>query len=149
MEEGCNQRAFTSIADLREHLGECHQFVFTEECKVFKSEEEFQKWKDDFQKETHSNFIQHGGVHVRAKAQCVRYYYCNLSGSYESKSLGIRSKMTKKLGFYCTATMVVINELDGTISVTYCNQHYRHQCVQKITRRERRILAQKVKNEPR
>ena len=58
------------------------------------------------------------------------YYYCNRSGLYRKRGIGIRhtkSQGTSKIGERCIAHIKAIEDItSGEVSVEYCSTHHNH-----------------------
>ena len=90
---------------------------------------DFKTWKEDFEKKTNSWYVQASGK--KELLECGKtYYYCNRSGTFTSRSTGVRhlkTQGTSKINSYCTAAMTVSREKDsGRIEVHVCSAHYGH-----------------------
>ena len=68
---------------------------------------DFKTWKEDFEKKTNSWYVQASGK--KELLECGKtYYYCNRSGTFTSRSTGVRhlkTQGTSKINSYCTAAM--------------------------------------------
>ena len=78
---------------------------------------------------TYSNYVQQCAPQLYGSRQ-HRYYYCNRSGIYQSKTSGKRQPKTQgscKLGERCIAHIKATHDqLTGTVEVCYCSTHHNH-----------------------
>ena len=89
---------------------------------------EFEKWKEELEIKTNSNFVKATGEKHNSDKELV-YYYCNRSGFFSSESSGVRGQKslgTSKLNSYCTASIVVHKYQNGSICAEVCSTHYGH-----------------------
>ncbi|XP_019860693.1 PREDICTED: uncharacterized protein LOC109589012, partial [Amphimedon queenslandica] len=86
---GCDTR-FVCSDDLIKHFSDVRNEKVNIDKKMFATMEEFTTWKADFEARTSSNFVLHCAPKKRLHYLCY-YYYCNCSGSFNSRSKGKRS----------------------------------------------------------
>ena len=89
----------------------------------------FQRWKEQFERNTNSWYVQTSGK--KELLHCGKtYYYCNHSGHFSSRSTGQRHLKTQgssKINSYCTAAITVSRErVSGCTEVQVCSTHYGH-----------------------
>ena len=100
---------------------------------------DFQIWKDEFERETSSQFVKATGEKNGAVSK-ITYYYCNRSGFFKNKGKGVRYSKTQgsdKLDAYCTASITVTEQIhrsSNQIIVDICKTHYGHSCLLGHTR---------------
>ena len=91
---------------------------------------DFTVWKENFEKQTNSCFVQGSGK-KRLLDSTKIYYYCNRSGYFQSKGTGqrhIKTQGTSKINSYCTASLTVIRDkFNKCIKVQVHKTHYGHQ----------------------
>ncbi len=92
---------------------------------------DFQTWKDEFEKETSSQFVKATGEKIGIENRTT-YYYCNRSGYFTSNSTGKRKSpehTSSKLDSYCTAAIVAtVSDYTNYIKIYVCKTHYGHEC---------------------
>lgn len=121
------------MIDLCEHLQKSHSIPADIQDLQFQDYESFESWKKQLEKPGQVRFTQEGTSSSKSAKIC--YYYCNRSGSYTSRSKGLRAAKvprTIKRGFRCSAFITAsIDSSTGVVSVTCCLNHYGHDLLTK------------------
>jgi len=125
----CNAR-FCRTTELISHLKSEHKMEFQIETLAFQNIEEFEKWKDDFEKQNQCSYTTYGS---KQKGCTYQTYRCSRSGWYRTKiteddqrQRKMKTSGTSKIGNNCTSTMKVQDKEDGTLEATINKTHYSH-----------------------
>ena len=90
----------------------------------------FLTWKEEEERKTHSNYMQQCAPRIYRTKQHW-YYYCNWSGTFQSKGRGVRhiiSQGSCKIGERCIAHIKAIKDMaTGEVIVQYCSTHHNHE----------------------
>ena len=90
---------------------------------------EFEEWKKEFKRESCSYFVKSSGKKISGSSK-ISYFYCNRSGPFQTRGKGVRmikSQGSSKLDAYCTASMQLSYQPDGSIKAIN-KTHYGHTC---------------------
>ncbi|CAL4121762.1 unnamed protein product [Meganyctiphanes norvegica] len=120
LEPGCNltmENIRGAREKLRNHLEQQHNCIFDIHKETFSSDEEFEVWKSRLEAEAGIIFVR-GSIRNFKSGRTRTYYRCSMSGIQKTKG----NNHT-----VCTAEMIVVREMSGAQSVTYCLDHYGHQ----------------------
>ena len=119
-----------TTSNLIDHLQKKHKYEVEIQALHFTGFESFLLWKDEEETKTHSSFVQQCAPQTYASRQHW-YYYCNRSGTYKSKTKGVRcikSQGTCKTGQRCIAHIKATKHLvTGEVDVQYCKTHHNHE----------------------
>ncbi|CAL4071888.1 unnamed protein product, partial [Meganyctiphanes norvegica] len=118
-EPGCLQ-SFTAIANLRKHLLFTHNQDHPEIVEFFSSEEDFKKWKSEYEAKHLVKFCVYNTKSPKAGHGTIRYYRCNVS------RISRNFKNTRKMSDYCTAGLKAKDEGNGGVSIVLHPTHYNH-----------------------
>ncbi|XP_065214584.1 uncharacterized protein LOC135841519 isoform X2 [Planococcus citri] len=116
----------------------------------FSSEDEFWKWKEKEESSSISMFTRNK-THVKKNGDRMTRFTCNRSGVYRKKGTGqrmARSKGTCKIGFCCTARILVTFEAEGSVNVEYHSTHIGHDhqfCFLPLPSSQKQLIADKLK----
>lgn len=117
---------FICSDDLIKHLSDVHNEKVNIDKKTFATMEEFTTWKADFETCTSSNFVLHCAPKKRLHYLCY-YYYCNRSGSFNSRGKGKRSlklQGSSKIGSNCIAFIRARQQdSSGEVEAEICDYH--------------------------
>lgn len=89
----CDYRSFEK--ELNQHYKDSHGITMDVQNHLFKSEDEFVKWKQELESETYSKYIK-GATRKNKDGSVVTYYRCHRDGYFRSKGNNIRNM--KSLG---------------------------------------------------
>ncbi|XP_025017185.1 uncharacterized protein LOC107364685 [Tetranychus urticae] len=105
---------------LTESVSDEDQRVFLKFCAI----EEFQTWKNQIEKETHSFYIKR----TMLKDKKI-WFTCNRSGNFVSKATGkrhIKIQGSRKTGKNCPSSIFLSELNDGRLSVRFVKTHVGH-----------------------
>lgn len=115
---------------LSEHLAVEHEMQLKCEDLNFSSFADFQNWKHEVEKSTHSSYVRNCSSKVAVDNAVSHYYYCHRSGHFTSNGKGIRHlklQGSNKISAMCPAKMKVIQAEDGTCVVKFVSTHIGHE----------------------
>ena len=117
------------MIELVNHVNNEHDYDMEIQTETFDNYENFEHWKKDLETSTRSWFVKHRGDR-ESKGYTTAWYYCNLTGQYETEGKGKRSlkiQGTSKISAHCTAFIrTQTDNLSGIVSVDYCSHHIGH-----------------------
>ncbi|KAJ8957460.1 hypothetical protein NQ317_016983 [Molorchus minor] len=113
------------------HVTEGHDITIVKETIRFDTMEQFESWKNDFEKNSNARFVKE-----YSKSSTNAYknisFICHRSGKYISESKGLRHLKTQgsnKIGALCPANIKLqINKGDGTCKALVTKTHVGHVC---------------------
>ena len=122
--------SYTKLLHLIDHLNSEHNYFIDVKKLQFSNYTSFLSWKDEEEKKTYSNYVQHSAPQVFSNKQHW-YFYCNRSGEHHSQASGVRqlkSQGSCKIGERCAAHIRTTKDLlTDTVEVQYCNVHHNHE----------------------
>ncbi|XP_065203212.1 uncharacterized protein LOC135833375 [Planococcus citri] len=149
--ESCDSN-FNTISNYHHHLEKVHNVSLTKETLEFSSMQEFQNWKQNFEKETTSMFVQTSSA--KKRKNCVTYYYFYCHRSFLGKTQYIRKTANKKKGIgsnkvskSCPAMIKASTSGDGAVKVEFCSTHLGHETSVerlRLSTKDRTLLAEKL-----
>ncbi|XP_066915071.1 uncharacterized protein [Clytia hemisphaerica] len=129
----CNAR-FYQTKELVKHLESEHKMEFQIETLTFRDLEEFDAWKDNYEKTNHCYYIAYGSRWDDDPGKNFKDFRCNRSGWYRSKKSNdeprqrkMKSAGSNKIGNNCTSTIKLRDKVDGTLQATINMTHYSHE----------------------
>lgn len=131
------------------HYSEYHNITLEVKNLVFDNIEKFLEWKEKFEKDTGTHFVNSKG-NVKRKTGTVIYFICDRDGYYKAEGKNIRLprvKGSKKINSHCPAKITCrIN--DKGIQVENMDTHVGHEMEMDhlyITESEKKEICQKLK----
>lgn len=128
------------------HFEEVHDITIVKETISFDTTEQFQIWKNDFEKESKTRFVKKNSKSSANNKNIS--FICHRSGKYISESKGFRhlkTQGTNKIGALCPANIKLqINKSNGTCKAFIIKTHVGHSCEighLSLTPTERKQLA--------
>ncbi|XP_018319080.1 zinc finger protein 432 isoform X2 [Agrilus planipennis] len=115
----CDFRASSSAEVLR-HYEVKHNVIISEKTLSFNTFEEFEIWKEEFERNTKSRFIRKTGTRHTVDGVNITKYICHRDGNFQSKSRGIRHMKaigSDKINAYCPANIIVY-ETEQSVKIT-------------------------------
>ncbi|XP_063925684.1 uncharacterized protein LOC135139399 isoform X2 [Zophobas morio] len=120
----------SKVQELDDHFNNDHQIVLHTSHHHFSSLKQFNLWKEAIENETKACFVKYSGAKVLVNSQQSISYVCHRSGTYTSKSKGLRllkSQGSNKINGFCPARIKVITFDDGSCEVVFCETHVGHE----------------------
>lgn len=142
---------FTTFNSFCEHLSNHNIKVEIEDWK-FKTESEFQEWKNSVQERDCVSFVKKTGK-LYSEGHVI-FFRCNRSGDYKSRVTDpnkrkkeIRSQGSHKINAYCPCRIRHTLKRDGSVYASYCKTHVGHEIELShipLSTHERQELAKKL-----
>ncbi|KAK7866262.1 hypothetical protein R5R35_001691 [Gryllus longicercus] len=120
--------AFSSYGHLREHLLILHQRELVMEEMQFRTEKDFQLWKDSIQANNVSFYVLDTSKKIMKDGTEKKYYNCHRSHSYKCTGKNIRKLKragSSKIGRTCPSRLEVVVK-DGHLDVKFWTTHVGH-----------------------
>jgi hypothetical protein len=126
----CCDFSASTKADVLRHYEVSHEVDISKKTLNFNSTEEFNAWKENFEKLTKSHFIKTTrSRHAARRGIDITTYICHRDGYFRSKSKGLRhTKLigSNKINAHCLAN-IVLHSKDQHIVVDYMETHVGHE----------------------
>ncbi|KAK3909793.1 Zinc finger transcription factor family protein 17, partial [Frankliniella fusca] len=138
-----------TYTELTCHMTNSHNYEDDVEERTFKSMEEFKAWKECTEGKQFVRFVNERGVRELVAGKKI-LYECHRSGCFVSRGDGIREeKKSCKINAVCPTRMEVLLKDDGTISMTWHQNHLGHEFdvgFMRLTAAEREMIGRRLKN---
>ncbi|XP_065203343.1 uncharacterized protein LOC135833443 [Planococcus citri] len=140
---------------INDHLRSDHKIDLHEAELFFESDDEFNRWKEEIERNTRSFFTIRTTTRENRSnpGSEIVYYKCNRSGfCNEKRSTGKRSRRVQgscKTGVYCAAQIKRYNNANGKMKVIYCDVHTGHaheMCYLKLPKSVETLIAKKLQD---
>lgn len=120
----CSEK-FVSSKQPREHLNKGHNFHFVCSELEFENMTEFITWKSSYEETDNSNFSKTTGAKLLKNGYKKYYFCCSRGGEAKLKKNTERiSQGSCKLGFNCTALIILTEKCNGKIDCILYPDHY-------------------------
>lgn len=132
-----------------EHLVQIHDKNLNEKTLEFTTFENFEKWKNLFEKTTKASFVKNSSMKVLKSGLKICKYVCHRDGYFKSRSKGIRRQKnlgSNKINSCCPAEINVVVS-DKRVNIKYVDTHLGHEndlARLLISDAEKKKIAQKL-----
>ncbi|KAK3915727.1 Zinc finger transcription factor family protein 17 [Frankliniella fusca] len=134
---------------LTRHMTQSHDYDDCIEKKSFTSMEEFGAWKECMESKHLVSFVNERGVRKLVGGKKI-LLECHRSGYFVRKGKGVREeKKSCKIGAVCPARMEVLISDDGSVGISWHENHFGHEFdmnFMRLTSTEREMIERRLRN---